>query len=263
MIRQELGCQACHHIFLDKRLGMRLVVSVFASILRKTSLIVLALSLAACGTSSKNVPEGQYRVAKGDTLTQIARKHGQSLSSLMRMNNIQNPNRIHVGQILRVQGSGSVAQTGVQGSAPLPDAGSGAAQAHAPAKASSVAAPRSIGLVWPANGSARRGTTTATTQGVYITAARGSSVRAAAAGEVAYAGDGLRGYGNMLLIRHDANFLSIYAHNERLLVKQGARVTQGQQIATVGNTGTNAVQLYFELRYNGKPVDALRYLPRK
>lgn len=242
---------------------MRSVVSVNKPLVKLLSVIILALSVAACGSSGKKVPEGQYRVQKGDTLTQIARKHGQSVSSLMSMNNISNPNRIHVGQVLKVQGGSPGAAGMATSSGPLPDAGSSSVQQPAPAKGSSIAAPRSINLVWPANGNSRRGTTSSTTQGVYISAARGTPVRAAAAGEVAYAGDGLRGYGNMLLIRHDANFLTVYAHNERLLVKQGARVKQGQEIATMGSTGTNAVQLYFELRYDGKPVDALRYLPKK
>jgi len=132
---------------------------------------------------------------------------------------------------------------------------------RAPVKGASVAAPRSINLVWPAEGSRRRGTTSATSQGVYIAGAAGSPVKAAASGKVMYTGSGLRGYGNMLIINHDANFLSVYAHNERLLVQEGATVRQGQQVATMGNTDSNAVNLYFELRYNGKPVDAMRYLP--
>ena len=86
-------------------------------------------------------------------------------------------------------------------------------------------------------------------------------MKAAASGKVVYAGNGLRGYGNMLIVNHDANFLSVYAHNQTLLAKEGAQVKQGQTIATMGSTGSNAVNLYFELRYDGKAVDALRYLP--
>lgn len=220
--------------------------------------VVLMLSvLVACGTKpSAPVAEGQYRVVKGDTLTQIARRHGQSVDSLMRMNRLSNPNRIRVGQILTVRGGAAVvaADPGM--------AGSGTVAPRPPVKGTSVAAPRSINLVWPAQGTSRRGTTIQTTQGVYIAGASGSAVKAAASGDVVYAGSGLRGYGNMLIINHDANFLSVYAHNEKLLVKEGAKVKQGQQIATMGSTGSNAVNLYFELRYNGKPVDALRYLPK-
>lgn len=214
------------------------------------------VTLVACGSSQSRVGEGQYRVVKGDTLTQIARRHGQSVDSLMRMNNISNPNRIRVGQVLTVKGASSPSST-----AGMPDSGSSAVSPRPPVKGTSVAAPRSIKLVWPAQGSSRRGTTAATTQGLYISAAAGTPIKAAAAGKVVYAGSGLRGYGNMLIINHDANFLSVYAHNDRLLVKEGATIKQGQQIATMGNTDSAAVNLYFELRYNGKPVDAMRYLP--
>lgn len=218
---------------------------------------IAVTALVACGSSQPRVSEGQYRVAKGDTLTQIARRHGQTVQSLMRMNNISNPNRIRVGQVLTVKGGAAAPAS----SGRLPDAGSTAVSPRPPVKGTSVAAPRSIKLVWPAQGASRRGTTTATTQGVYISAAAGTPIKAAAGGQVVYAGSGLRGYGNMLIINHDANFLSVYAHNDRLLVKEGASVKQGQQIATMGNTDSSAVNLYFELRYNGKPVDAMRYLP--
>ncbi len=217
--------------------------------------IAILAAMVACGTSQPRVGDGQYRVVKGDTLTQIARRHGQSVNSLMSMNRITNPNRIRVGQVLTVRG-------GSPGAAPsAASAGSSSVSARPPVKGTSVAAPRSIKLVWPAQGSSRRGTTSSTTQGVYIAAASGTPIKAAAGGKVVYAGSGLRGYGNMLIINHDANFLSVYAHNDRLLVKEGATVKQGQDIATMGNTGSTAVNLYFELRYNGKPVDAMRYLP--
>lgn len=210
----------------------------------------LAALLASCGTT-KPVGQGEYRVAKGDTLTQIARKHGQSVSSLKRLNKLNDVDNIRVGQILKVTGAPTT--TAATASSP---------SASAPATGPSTAAPRSIDLVWPAAGKARRGTSASHSQGVYITAAAGSPVKAAADGKVAYAGNGLRGYGNMLIVNHDANFLSVYAHNKDLRVKEGAWVKQGQTIATMGNTGSNAVNLYFELRYNGKVVDALRYLPK-
>lgn len=216
---------------------------------------VLAV-LAACSTPQKRVAEGEYRVVKGDTLTQIARRHGQSVASLMRMNNLRDPNHIRVGQILRVQGGTAPAATA------SPPSGGVVVSPPSASGGKPGAAPRAIKLVWPAQGQSRRGTSSSTAQGIYIKANAGTPVKAAAAGQVAYAGDGLRGYGNMLIVRHDANFLSVYAHNDRLLVKEGARVSQGQQIATMGSTGTDAVQVYFELRYDGRPVDAMLYLPR-
>ena len=223
--------------------------------LQKILILLTIFVFTACSTppktggTSSTANTGQYRVVRGDTLTKIARQHKQTVNSLMKMNNIKNPNNIKVGQILNVRWSGS-------GPAPV-------VSGPAPVTGKSVAAPRNIKLVWPAQGQANRGTTATNNQGVYIKGTAGSPIKAAAAGTVAYTGDGLRGYGNMIIINHDANFLSVYAHNDKIMVNKDARVTQGQQIATMGNSSTNAVQLYFELRYNGKPVDALRYLPKK
>lgn len=223
--------------------------------LQKILILLSIFVFAACSTPPKTggasgmANTGQYRVVRGDTLTKIARQHKQTVNSLMTMNNIKNPNSIKVGQVLNVKWSGSGPAPSVSGPAPV--------------TGKSIAAPRNINLVWPAQGQSNRGTTASNNQGVYIKGKSGSPIKAAAAGTVAYTGDGLRGYGNMIIINHDANFLSVYAHNDKIMVSKDARVKQGQQIATMGNSATNAVQLYFELRYNGKPVDALRYLPKR
>lgn len=228
--------------------------------MRVLAVIMMALMLAACGSSSKkgggasSAAAGYYRVVQGDTLSKIARQHGQSVNSLMSANSINNPNHIKVGQLLRVQGGAS--------SPPPVSAGSSTVQMPKPTTGKSVASPRSIKLVWPADGSHRRGTD-AQSQGIFISGARGSPVKAAAAGKVMYAGSGLRGYGNMVIISHDANFISVYAHNDSLDVKENQSVKQGQTIAKMGSTDTNHVQLYFELRFNGKAVDVTRQLPPK
>lgn len=228
------------------------------SLFRYLALFCLVAVLAAC-SSTKSGSDGQYRVQRGDTLTKIARQHGQTVAELMRVNNISNPNRIRVGQMLRVKG-GKAASGGAVAAG---GAGSTTALPAAQASTASVAAPRSINLVWPATGASRRGVSASHSQGVYISGSAGSPVKAAAAGKVIYSGNSLRGYGNMLIVNHDANFLSVYAHNRKLLVSEGQSVRQGQNIAEMGDTDSSAVQLYFELRYNGKPVDALRYLPKK
>lgn len=228
--------------------------------MRLLAVIMMAFILAACGSASKKdtVPSGAaagyYRVVKGDTLSKIARQHGQSVNSLMSVNNIRNPNQIKVGQLLRVQGGAS--------SPPPVSAGSSTVQMPKPTTGKSVAAPRNIKLVWPATGSHRRGTD-AQSQGIFISGTTGSPVKAAAAGKVMYAGSGLRGYGNMVIISHDDNFLSVYAHNDSLDVKENQSVKQGQTIAKMGSSDTNIVQLYFELRFNGKAVDVTRHLPPK
>jgi lipoprotein NlpD len=95
-----------------------------------------------------------------------------------------------------------------------------------------------------------------------ITGRPGQSVVAAADGRVVYAGGGLRGYGELIIVKHNKRFLSAYAHNNRVLVKEGDKVKVGQRIAEMGSTGTDKVMLHFEIRRDGKPVDPVRYLPK-
>nr|WP_245953111.1 peptidoglycan DD-metalloendopeptidase family protein [Alteromonas aestuariivivens] len=119
--------------------------------------------------------------------------------------------------------------------------------------------------VWPANGkvvdtfsSAESGN-----KGIDIAASRGAAVRAAADGKVVYSGNALRGYGNLVIIKHTDTFLSAYAHNDTIVVKEQQWVVAGQQIATLGDSGTDTVKLHFEVRYRGKSLDPLRYLPKQ
>jgi lipoprotein NlpD len=97
---------------------------------------------------------------------------------------------------------------------------------------------------------------------VDISGSLGQSIYAARSGEVVYAGSGLVGYGQLLIIKHSERYLSAYGHNRKLLVKEGAAVKQGQKVAEMGDTGTNSVKLHFELRRDGKPVNPLNYLPK-
>ncbi|SPZ21773.1 Murein hydrolase activator NlpD precursor [Providencia rettgeri] len=100
-------------------------------------------------------------------------------------------------------------------------------------------------------------------KGVDIAGSRGQAVLAAAPGKVVYAGNALRGYGNLIIIKHNDDYLSAYAHNDTLLVRDQQDVTAGQKIATMGSTGTSSVRLHFEIRYKGKSVNPLRYLPQR
>ncbi len=100
-------------------------------------------------------------------------------------------------------------------------------------------------------------------KGIDISGSRGQAINAAAAGRVVYAGNALRGYGNLIIIKHNDDFLSAYAHNESILVKDQQEVKAGQQIAKMGSSGTNSVKLHFEIRYKGKSVDPVNYLPRR
>ncbi|MHA7164638.1 peptidoglycan DD-metalloendopeptidase family protein, partial [Burkholderia pseudomallei] len=98
-------------------------------------------------------------------------------------------------------------------------------------------------------------------KGINIGGPAGEAVKAAADGRVVYAGNGLRGYGNLIIIKHDATYLTAYAHNRALMVKEGDAVTKGQKIAEMGNSDSDRVMLHFEVRRQGKPVDPLKYLP--
>lgn len=219
---------------------------------------LLAL-LAACGSTA--VEPGYYRVERGDTLSRIAARHGQSVASLVRWNKLANPNQIEVGQLLRIAapGSGSVAATPSRGTPGKP------VQVKPPAAPviADVAPASRIALAWPAAGNVVRAFNSAGAKGMTIVNTAGTPVLAAAPGTVAYAGEGLRGYGKLIILQHPSDFLTIYAHNRSLAVTEGQRVKQGQKIAEMGNTDASRVQLYFELRYKGQPTDPARSLPKR
>lgn len=223
--------------------------------------VPLVAALAACGSAP--VAPGYYRVERGDTVTKIARSHRESVQSIVRWNNLANPDAIEVGQVLRIvppgkQGTGGTPiRTSPTAPAPAPG---GTAQSPAP-EASPPA--RGISLIWPTNGTVVHGFDGVTFKGIDIANAAGTPIVAAAPGSVVYAGNSLRGYGNLLIIKHDADFLTAYAHNRTLLVKEGDRVTQGQRIAEMGDTDNDRIALHFELRYGGKSIDPSRYLPQR
>ncbi|WP_310399680.1 peptidoglycan DD-metalloendopeptidase family protein [Paraburkholderia graminis] len=229
--------------------------------IKRLACVSLVALIAACGSAP--VGPGFYRVERGDTLSKIARSHRQSVQSITRWNNLTNPDSIEVGQVLRVEPPNGVAST------------SGAVRSNGNGSASASAAPRpapgdnapssapasSISLIWPTSGSVIRGFDGSSSKGIDIAAPAGTPVVAAAAGTVVYAGNGLRGYGNLLILKHNAEYLTAYAHNRALLVKEGETVTQGQKIAEIGDTDTNRVMLHFELRYQGRSIDPSRALP--
>ena len=118
---------------------------------------------------------------------------------------------------------------------------------------------------WPTSGNIIQGfsNTDGGNKGIDISGSRGQAVKAAASGRVVYAGNALRGYGNLIIIKHNDDFLSAYAHNDRILVDEQDNVKAGQKIATMGSTGTSSNKLHFEIRYKGKSIDPTRYLPRQ
>jgi murein DD-endopeptidase MepM/ murein hydrolase activator NlpD len=216
---------------------------------RRFACAALVALLAACGSAP--VGPGFYRVERGDTVSKIARSNRQSVSNIVRWNNLPNPDAIEVGQVLRIAPpNGSSA--GAQRTTPRSDATDSASTA-APASA--------ISLVWPTEGQVVRNFDGRDSKGIDIVNSAGTPIVAAAPGTVVYAGNGLRGYGNLLIIKHDSEYLTAYAHNQALLVKEGETVTQGQKIAEMGSSDSNRVMLHFELRYQGRSVDPARDLP--
>ena len=215
--------------------------------------------LAACGSAP--VAPGFYRVERGDTLSKVARSNRQSVQSIVRWNNLPNPDSIEVGQVLRVAPPGGAAST----SGAVRSSGSASASATpraAPAESAPPAAPApTISLVWPADGTVFRRFDGGNSKGIDISAAAGTPVVAAAPGTVVYAGSGLRGYGNLLILKHNGEYLTAYAHNRALLVKEGESVNRGEKIAEMGDTDTDRVMLHFELRYQGRSIDPSRALP--
>ncbi|EON12060.1 peptidase [Pandoraea communis] len=219
------------------------------------------------------VPAGYYRVKPGDRLYRIALENGQNYRDIARWNNIQNPDQIEVGQVLRVKPPAG--DTGTPVPAPVASTPSSASSNPAsvppavvtpPASSSASAAPSAVSsgelqLSWPAKGSVVGRFDDSKNKGLNIAGSTGDPVYAAGAGKVVYSGAGLRGYGNLVIIKHDATFLTAYAHNRTLLVKEGDSVTRGQKIAEMGNSDADRVMLHFEVRRDGKPVDPMKYLP--
>jgi len=210
----------------------------------------LLAGLVACGSAP--VGPGFYRVERGDTVSKIARNHRQSVHNIVRWNNLSNPDSIDVGQVLRVAPPPGVATT--------PRA---TTTYNAPSAAPAPSSAQSISLVWPAKGQVIRGFDGRNSKGIDIANAVGTPVVAAASGTVVYAGNGLRGYGNLLIVKHDADYLTAYAHNQILLVKEGQTVAQGQKIAEMGSTDSSRSMLHFELRYKGRSIDPAARLPAR
>lgn len=226
---------------------------------------------------------GYYTVKPGDMLIRIAVDHGQSPKDIARWSNIDNPNRIEIGQVLRVtppvpasSSAGAVTRPVTAGTvtpvtgAPLPAGGMDKPAATASSAASTPAAATSplatddeIKWIWPTQGPVLTGFDEVKNKGLDIGGSAGDPVLAAADGRVVYVGAGLRGYGNLIILKHNNMYLTAYAHNQTLLIKEDQSVRQGQKIAEMGNSDADRVKLHFEVRRQGKPVDPAKYLPAR
>ena len=208
---------------------------------------------------------GYYSVRSGDTLTKIALENGQAWRDIAKWNGLDNPNVIEVDQVLRVvppsmdAGNRAAAKPVTAASASMP------VPANAPAAAPATAATNDDNLVfaWPHPGQVLSGFDETKNKGLDFAGKAGDPVLAAADGKVVYAGSGLRGYGNLVILKHNNTYLTAYAHNQTLLVKEDQTVQKGQRIAEMGSSDADRVKLHFEIRKQGKPVDPAKLLPAR
>lgn len=257
-------------------------------------------------------PPGYYIVKKGDNLLRISLDHGQYYKDVAVWSKLDDPNKIEVGQMLRIAppDAGAVAKpvtapalVTATGTAASADSGlkrepkggvlaysednlARLRQGDAPAKpvdkpidkptdkpatekpadkpaAVALPAAETTDWVWPYGGSLVTPFSEGGSKGVDLAGKTGDAVNAAAAGRVNYVGTGIRGYGNLVIVKHDSTYLSVYAHNSKILVKEGQTVAKGQKIAEVGSSDADSPKLHFEIRKQGKPVDPLAYLPKR
>ncbi len=238
---------------------------------------------------------GYYTVRPGDTLMRVGLETGQNWRDIQRWNGLENVNVLEVGQVLRVVPPGvdptvAAARAVVppkvesrpldaRGPAPVIDAAASApaaapglggtppmvatppAETAAAASAGAAAEGDEIHWMWPASGTVATGFDEGRSKGLVILGKAGDPVFAAADGRVVYAGSGLRGYGNLVIVKHNQTYLTAYAHNQALLVKEDQPVKRGQKIAEMGSSDAERVQLHFEIRRLGKPIDPARLLP--
>lgn len=239
---------------------------------------ILALNL-----SSAKAPE--YIVKKGDTLYSIAKANGQSVDFLAGVNDLTSPYTLEVGQKLSLARHNGNSATVAKVENTVPVAGEKEVKASTSTKetvaktqkeekVSTVATTpvvsgkartvSGVSWTWPTQGKVVKQFSLAEhgNKGIDIAGTRGQQVLAASDGQVVYAGNALRGYGNLVIINHDNEFLSAYAHNDVLLVKEGQKVKRGQQIAKMGSTDASSVGLHFEIRYRGQSVNPIKYLPK-
>ncbi len=246
-----------------------------------------ASSTSAAASHGRNAPGGVHVVAPGETLSSVAHLYGHSRSAIAKANNITRDTKLRIGQQLTIPGAkptrvaaGEVPARGhapavsapahsqppqrvatAEAGAPLAAAEPAAAKIEAPAETASVAG----GFRWPVRGRVIAGFGAEPNgqhnDGINLAVPEGTSIKAAEEGTVAYAGNELKGYGNLLLVRHTNGFVTAYAHASELLVKRGDQVKRGQIIARAGQTGSvSSPQLHFEIRKGATPVDPMRYL---
>lgn len=248
--------------------------------LKLSGAVFLTLSMAACGSfplppvseqgKGMRQPEFRYRtVQAGDTLYSIAWESGRDYQDVARWNDISPPYLIKPGQRLRLYPLSesaerrpppeSIARSQSRSRPPPEKPHQSSSPRHTPSGAS-----KKLDWLWPTQGDLlERFSANGPNKGIDIAGKKGQPIFAAETGQVVYQGSGLRGYGQLIIIKHNVDFLSAYAHCDKIYVKEGNVIKRGQKIADMGSSGTDRAMLHFEVRYRGAPVDPLAYLPRK
>lgn len=249
--------------------------------------VVSTASVVSHGSVASN---GTYEVRRGDTLSSIGRQFNVSNQTLAQRNNLQAPYGLHVGQVLSVPSSGAasggqmvaVTTPAVTSSGPKPLATAPAGtttpfisqKSIAPASSTAYAqsteqknsnSQSTLSWHWPTQGRIVEGFSVAEqgNKGIDISGQKGQPIYAASGGKVVYAGSALRGYGKLIILKHNDDYLSAYAHNDELRVKEGDSVKGGAVIANMGSTDAPDVRLHFEIRYKGKSINPMGYLPKR
>ncbi len=287
------------HCLVVKESGVKPVQMIVSSIkkinIKWLSVLLLSTVLLGCaGTSGKApvvdrshaakqrqynpVTKGQYAVKRGDTLYSIAFRFGWDWKALAARNGIRAPYVIVPGQVIRFSATSKAPVVAKQTTTPttrkpavakinkpVSTAKPVRSVTSTPQTSRPVVAASQGKWLWPTQGTlvGRYSSNTSLNKGIDIAGQLGQSIVATADGSVVYAGSGLRGYGELIIIKHNDTFISAYGHNRRLLVNEGQTVKAGQKIAEMGSTGTDQVKVHFEIRREGKPVDPLQYLPKQ
>ncbi|XOZ34743.1 peptidoglycan DD-metalloendopeptidase family protein [Halomonadaceae bacterium KBTZ08] len=256
--------------------------------------ILVVLLVGGCNSTdllldsdyNPRVDWGHHRVSKGETLYSIAMRYGWDYRRLAAANDIEPPYEIHPGDVIRfdVEVPDNVAASGDNGGSVSPNrrpsSGQNTASEQSPTRNETPSqgspsnnalqvtdeASSEIDWAWPHSGPIIAKYSSGgsdVNKGVDIGGDAGDPVRAAADGNVVYAGSGLLGYGNLIIVNHSEAFLSAYAHNRSILVKEGQNVGQGETIAEMGSSGADRTMLHFEVRRRGEPVNPMQYLPRR
>jgi len=250
--------------------------------LTKKCIILVSCALLACTNTPRNIPVFSrtepdiikiitHKVKKNETLYSIAWQYNSDYQLIVRNNTILSPYIIHPGQILKITITADQETLNTNRKPPIDTKLSATPPNNVISKRISTHETKQKlqNWIWPTNGkiienySETKGKNTFINKGIDISGKTGDDIRVTAKGVVVYSGSGLTGYGNLIIVKHNEEYLSAYAHNKINFVKEDDKVTIGQKIAELGSSGAQSPRLHFEIRRNGKPVNPLLYLPTR